>query len=406
MKVALFLYHFPVRSETFVVQQALALVRSGAELTIITQNYYSDEWSNFLPEVAETLRHRIVVLPHTEWHELPFSLIKTMASPACWRFLSNLPLGLRAGLRGMVRSFPAWVRMPSLGTFDVVLAHFGPIGVQAMVLRELGAFAAPIATVFHGFDMSRRSVLARYRAGYSMLFDKAELMLPISDLWRRRLIEWGAAPGKLKVQRMGVDLPNEPPNFNIPTHDPLRIISVGRITEKKAHRDVVEAIAKCESAVELDIIGSGELEHELRELARSMPTASVNLLGAKPHRETLAAIGSADVFVLPSVTASDGDMEGIPVVIMEAMAAGTVVVVTRHSGTPELVEHGVTGFLVDEHDPDGIAEVIDRISAGDFDLATIRRSAFEKIRAEFHTKDLDHRLVKILTGISSSSVQG
>jgi colanic acid/amylovoran biosynthesis glycosyltransferase len=86
---------------------------------------------------------------------------------------------------------------------------------------------------------------------------------------------------------------------------------------------------------------------------------------------------SADVFVHHSVTASDGDMEGIPTVLMEAMSTGLVVVSTRHSGIPELVDHGVDGFLVGERDVEGYTETLRGLSAADPEMGKRARKKIE-----------------------------
>ncbi|WP_338241233.1 glycosyltransferase [Aurantiacibacter hainanensis] len=399
MKVALFLYHFPVRSETFVIQHAMALSRAGVDLTIITQKDCGG-WENFDPRVAAELKDRIVVLPATDRPRWPVQLLRTLFSSSALKLLRLLLFSVLVGRRDIIRDLPVWTKMAPIGRFDVILAHFGPVGVLAMILRKAGYFEGPIATIFHGFDMSRRKVVRRYRKGYSKLFDLGELMLPISELWRSRLLEWGAPAEKIEVLHMGVDLPEDRPDYSREGNDPLRILSVGRLTRKKAHADVIEAVAGCKCPVELDVIGAGEEEPRLRALARSIAGDRVNLLGPRPHKDVLKAFAEADVFILPSVTADDGEMEGIPLVLMEAMAAGTTVITTRHSGIPELVEHGVTGFLVDEHDPAAITNVVEGILAGAYDLPAIREQAFERVREDFYNPELNNRLLELLEGLA------
>ncbi len=401
MKVALVLYHFPVRSETFVIEHALALCRAGVDLTIITQKY-SGDWENFDPKVAAEIKKRICLLPSTEWRRWPRQFFGTLLFSRALKFLNLNCFAIQAGRRDVIKNLPVWANTPPLGRFDAILAHFGPVGILALILRKVGLIEGPIATIFHGFDMSRRSTISRYKKGYGFLFNLSELMLPISRLWRKQLIDWGAPKHKVEVLHMGVDLPDAPPDFSRKLNLPLRILSVGRLTHKKAHTDTIEASLRCNSQVRLEVIGSGDLEEELRELARSIPYEKFKLLGPRPHRDVLKTIENADVFILPSVTASDGEMEGIPVVLMEAMARGTIVIATKHSGIPELIVHGRSGFLVNEHDPDAIAQLIDRITTGRYDLPTIRRRAFESIRAEFCNRSLNPKLLAILERLANA----
>ncbi len=98
------------------------------------------------------------------------------------------------------------------------------------------------------------------------------------------------------------------------------------------------------------------LRGELEKLSADLGIAErVQFLGSQPHKVVKNWLARAHVFVLPSVTAQNGDVEGIPVALMEAMAAGLTVVSTRHSGIPELIEHGVGGFLSPERDVEALA---------------------------------------------------
>ncbi|HCK3153139.1 TPA: colanic acid biosynthesis glycosyltransferase WcaL, partial [Salmonella enterica subsp. enterica serovar Weltevreden] len=113
---------------------------------------------------------------------------------------------------------------------DVFIAHFGPAGVTAAKLRELGVLRGKIATIFHGIDISSREVLSHYTPEYQQLFRRGDLMLPISDLWAGRLKSMGCPPEKIAVSRMGVDMtrfthrPVKAPGM------PLEMISVARLT--------------------------------------------------------------------------------------------------------------------------------------------------------------------------------
>lgn len=107
-------------------------------------------------------------------------------------------------------------------------------GVTAAKLRELGVLRGKIATIFHGIDISSREVLSHYTPEYQQLFRRGDLMLPISELWAGRLKSMGCPPEKIAVSRMGVDMtrfthrPVKAPGM------PLEMISVARLTEKKA----------------------------------------------------------------------------------------------------------------------------------------------------------------------------
>ena len=122
----------------------------------------------------------------------------------------------------------------------------------------------------------------------------------------------------------------------------------------------------------------------------------VRFLGAQPHDEVKALLRRAHVFVLPSVTPSDGDMEGVPVALMESMACGLIVVSSRHSGIPELIEDRVEGFLSDEHDVEALARDIGWIADNHPACETVTRAARAKIERQFDRHDLHANLAQRL----------
>ncbi|WP_244818016.1 glycosyltransferase [Caballeronia sp. Lep1P3] len=283
--------------------------------------------------------------------------------------------------------------------FDVVIAHFGPIGVRAMYLQEAGLLTGPIATVFHGADMSEQAIVDHWLPHYRRLFQVSPLLLPISDLWRERLIQWGAPASRTKVHHIGVDLDQlTAKSCNLPVHRPLKVLSVARFTEKKGLAYAIAAVRDCEHPIEFNIIGYGPLESDLRQIASSS-TNKINFLGKRTHEQVFDELQNADVFLLPSVVATNGDMEGIPVSIMEAMALGVVVVATRHSGIPELVTDGVTGILVEERSSGDIVEALCAIVENRADIEAMRVNARRKVEADFNSQKLDEDLEQLLVGM-------
>ncbi|MDI9229314.1 colanic acid biosynthesis glycosyltransferase WcaL, partial [Serratia bockelmannii] len=218
---------------------------------------------------------------------------------------------------------------------DVFIAHFGPAGVTAAKLRELGVIDGKIATIFHGIDISSREVLNHYTPEYQQLFQRGDMMLPISDLWAGRLKNMGCPGEKITVSRMGVDLARFTRRPVKVPGKPLQIISVARLTEKKGLHVAIEACRQLKARgvdFHYRILGIGPWERRLRTLIEQYQLeAHVEMPGFKPSHEVKAMLDEADVFLLPSVTGADGDMEGMPVALMEAMAVGIPVVSTLHS---------------------------------------------------------------------------
>lgn len=138
------------------------------------------------------------------------------------------------------------------------------------------------------------------------------------------------------------------------------ILFVGRLAEKKGVKYLIEAMNSVDNAL-LYIIGNGPLRQELEELAK--PNENIVFVGSKTHEELKVYLSSADVFVAPSVTAADGDQEGLPTTILEAMASGTPVVGSRHGGISIIINDGVNGFLTEERDVNGISDSINKLIA-------------------------------------------
>jgi colanic acid/amylovoran biosynthesis glycosyltransferase len=244
---------------------------------------------------------------------------------------------------------------------DVVHCQFGPLGAIGAVLRDVGVLDGKLVTSFRGYDLSL--YLRRFGRGvYSRLLVRGDLFLASSDHFRKRLItELGGDEGKIVVHRSGIDLerfatlPPRPDRAS----SPARILTVGRLVEKKGVEYAIRALARVardHPDVVYTIIGDGVLRNDLQALVEALRLEErVFLLGERTHDEIVEHLARSSFLVAPSVTAADGDQEGIPNTLKEAMAAGLPVVTTRHAGIPELVEDGVSGYLVPERDVDLLA---------------------------------------------------
>ncbi|MBD8142462.1 glycosyltransferase [Pantoea agglomerans] len=403
MKLTFFTMRFPVASETFVLNQVTHFIDAGYEVEIISvfpgdlvnRHAAFDEYGlaakthYLLPEekvsIVDKLNQRIkLVLPK-------------VTKPSLLRSLNVRRYGAQSS-KLLLPSIVANAKQTF--TADVFLVHFGYAGALANKLRELGVLKGKQATVFHGADISRRHILEEHKLDYVNLFRQSELMLPISNLWKNKLIEMGCPPEKIHVTRMGI----EPEKFNFQPRQafqtPLRIVSVARLTEKKGLDVAVKASAILKQRggqFQYTIIGNGDQDEMMRNfIAREGMEYCVSMPGFKPQEEIRRALSEADIFLLPSKTAADGDMEGIPVALMEAMAVGLPVVSTFHSGIPELIENNVSGWLVEEDDPEALAETLLKLSQGEVDVAPVVAAARHKVETEFNQHIAYGELAQIL----------
>ncbi|MDG4771397.1 glycosyltransferase [Solwaraspora sp. WMMD792] len=246
----------------------------------------------------------------------------------------------------------------------ILHAHFGVEGVYSVqTARTLGV---PLVTTLHGFDVTvtKRQLLAsrkpswiNYVARRDSLFDTGVKFICVSGHIQRCAIEWGYPAERTLMLPIGVDTEVVTP---VPLPETPRIVHVARLVEKKGTADLLRAFAVVRRAVpaaELVIIGDGPLRGPLGALATELGVAeTARFLGVRPHAEVLATVAQSRVLCLPSVTAANGDQEGLGMALLEAAATGRPVVGTRHGGIPEAVVDGVTGYLVPERDPAALAE--------------------------------------------------
>lgn len=399
MKIAFFVADYPNPSETFIARQIAGMRALGHDVTIVAGSLKAP-----IGEIeTDRLKVRLVRQSSGGIKALILALRNGAMALLNWRRFIAIVRGM--AMRSLMPAADLLNCPQHLGSFDAIVAHFGPTGVRASILRQAGLLSGPLAVIFHGKDMSDRWTLKRFLPFYRDLFRSAELLLPISHLWRQRLIEWGAPAANIRVLRMGVDLDliDAVPDTK-PLQRPLRILSVARLVEKKGLQYAIEGVKQAAADIEYRIIGYGPLEDALTEQG-ARPGNPVQLLGRRSHADVFAELRAADIFLLPSVTAEDGDMEGIPVALMEAMAMGVLVIATRHSGIPELIEDQVEGLLVAERDADGIAHALDLIASGAIDVAAMRQAARAKVAREFNNATLDYELEALLATLQPVQVQ-
>lgn len=239
---------------------------------------------------------------------------------------------------------------------DVVLANYGMAGVH--LLPVCTALHIPLVVHFHGFDATQKKVLDQYGEAYKKMFEKAAGLVTVSKVMSDQLVSLGAPREKISLIPCGIDLAKfQPRNIQ---RDACSFLSVGRFIGKKSPMTTIRAFAKVREQVteaSLIMIGAKEnLYHECVSLVKELNLENaVTFTGIKTPAEIVEYMQQAAVFVQHSVTAPNGDKEGTPNTVLEAAACGMPVVSTLHAGIPEAVIHGKNGWLVEEHDMEGMA---------------------------------------------------
>jgi colanic acid/amylovoran biosynthesis glycosyltransferase len=285
-----------------------------------------------------------------------------------------------------------------------VLAHYGPSGVEMM--ETCAELSIPLYVHFHGYDAYRSDVLETYGRRYGELFTHASGIVAVSRAMCGQLRTLGAPADKLRLLFIGVEC-REERSWRVPGRPVF--LFVGRFVEKKSPRDVLRSFRLAERSLpgaRLVMAGDGELKAECVLLAGEFGLKDkVEFPGAISRQSVAELLAGCTALVLPSVRPPSGDSEGLPLVVLEAGAAGRAVIATRHGGIPEAVEENVTGILVDEGDFEGIARGMIHLGRDPARAESMGKAAREKISAEFRREDYITNLSRLVSnaGIAAAS---
>ncbi|MDD9728744.1 glycosyltransferase [Mameliella sp. AT18] len=241
---------------------------------------------------------------------------------------------------------------------QVILAEFG---TQALVMAKLGNdLGIPVFTYWRGTDASKMLRSAQRVRSYRLMMPRLAGMFSVSQFLLDNLARHGIRHDNAHVVPSGVDIRR----FTPADKRPGSFLAVGRMVTKKAPQVTLRAFASAAATrdAHLTFIGDGPLLAECQALAQTLGVGDkVTFTGALPHDQVRQHLQSTEVFLQHSITAPDGNTEGLPTAIQEALACGCITLSTRHAGIPEAVEDGVNGLLVDEWDETGFADRIAQI---------------------------------------------
>lgn len=404
MRVAYVLGNFPVLSQTFVIQEIRDHLEAGLDLSVIVLGCERDS-STSLESVHRELRHK------TRYLGVP-----GQKSALLWSF-GKMAV---ADPRAVANSLNVWrgrrfsdalvaARLFALKPrYDVLHCHFGNIGRTASIMRRNGLLSGKLVVTIHGFDISKGDY-GSATDYYADLFENTDCLLPVSNHWKTKLESLGADSNKVLVHRMGVDVERLQPFAPSGRAGTLRLSSVGRFVEKKGHLYSIRALARLKTIrpdleVSLLLVGDGPLLSQARALAQSLGVKkNVDFRGSLPHAPALNLMADSDAFILPSVTAADGNMEGVPVSLMEAMALQKPVISTWHSGIPELVENDVSGLLVPERDVDALARAIESFADNPAQRVKLGAAGRSKVERSFNARTLGRELRALYASLIKDS---
>jgi colanic acid/amylovoran biosynthesis glycosyltransferase len=388
--VAYIVSRFPHLPETFILREMIELEKHGLAISLFpllrndepVYHHQAEPWmerAHFTPFISWPIivanlyflfRHPLKYLGlwlFSLWHSLP--------SPALLVFIPGILLKAAYYAR----------MMPSLGV-EHIHAHFATHpAAAAMMIHWLVDLPYSFTAHAHDIYVDRAMLCAK--------LERAKFVISISEFNKHLMGEHcpAMAEDKIHVIHCGVDPKRFRPAPRIVGRTPWRLLCVASLQEYKGQRYLIEACRLLQQwgvSFECQLVGRGQDRPQLeRQIAEAGLDDHVLLLGPKSQDEVANLVAAADAFVLPSVVQANGKMEGIPVVLMEAMASELPIVSTQLSGIPELVEDGVSGKLVPPRDPQALADALLALYENRAEAQEMGRRGREKVLAEFTLAD-------------------
>jgi colanic acid/amylovoran biosynthesis glycosyltransferase len=357
---------FPALSATFILDQMTGLMKRGYEV---------ETWATYDPK--ERLIH-----PEIEKYEL---LEKT-------RYIKIPPTLFRIYPKIWVKRFLHINNIKNVNKVDAFHVNYGAnFNLIKPIFQYYNTF---VLVSFHGYDASRY-IQHKSASCYDYLFERANLITSPSYYMRSILLQKGCPSEKMKVHRCGLNLRFFQPKPTDNKKERIILLTVARLVEKKGIEYSLKAMSKIKEKYKLRyrIVGDGPLRSDLEKLARRLGLENqVEFLGALDKEGVVQQMSEADIFVLTSVTAGDGDQEGLPVSLIEAQAMGLPVVSSYHTGIPELIANGQTGLLAKEKDTEKIAAHLGTLVRNHEMRLTFGRKARERVKKEFDLAELNDEL--------------
>lgn len=354
----------------------------------------------------------VIAQKREEAERYPFERITVVGKPA-WHFarrfwfkqIRTAPWQISQG------EVNALIRVLDDKGAQLLHIYFGHIAVHLLPL--IRAWGKPSVVSFHGADVMVDLEKPAYRAATKEMLEAVRLVLVRSESLGRALIEIGGAAGKIRIQRTGI--PVDEISFRArvwPNDGAWKFIQACRLIEKKGLQTSLLAFAKFAARYPqstFTIAGEGPLQAELEARARELGLAGqVSFPGFVSQTELRELFYGSHLFLHPSERGADGNQEGVPNSMLEAMASGLPVFATEHGGIPEAVEHGTSGILVKETDHEALARALLETTANPDELTTLARNGADSVGEKFEqgaqTRKLEDFYLETMASPASARV--
>jgi colanic acid/amylovoran biosynthesis glycosyltransferase len=344
MKIAFVVRQFPKLSETFILNQIKGLIDQGHEVKIFAKENPDEDKLHDIVEEYDLGQKTIYFQP-------PITYIQALEQTpkniwGLWRKESNLIDIIPIFRNGKLApgKIEALDKFTGEKDFDVIHFHFGTTAKEYFEFTDFSN--AKIVTSFYGYDVSQVPKKPNF-TGYGSVFEKSDAVTALSQDMSSKLEKLGCHSEKIQEVPLCIDTSKFEPKQA--KNEAPKILTVARFTEKKGLKYAVNALSQIEQEFEYHLVGDGELKEKIKkQIEEQALEEQVTFHGWMTNEEVKEKMQESDIFLLPSVTASNGDEEGTPTVLLEAQACGLPVVSTYHAGIPEIVEDGETGLLSEE----------------------------------------------------------
>ena len=395
---------WPRLSETFIAQELVALEERGYTLQIWSLRFPTDKKRHPLHDKVKAAVHYLPEYLHQEPLRVLRGLLQVMMKKGFWRAFGVWAQDVRRDLtRNRIRRFgQACVLAAELpSNVDAFYAHFmhtpGSVARYSSIMLGIPwGVSAHAKDIWTTEEWEKREKLSADTYG-------ATFLATCTGFGAKHLQELADTPDRVELVYHGLDLSRfpDPPERTYQT-GPLKLLSVGRLVEKKGFDRLLQALALLPTDLDWHWthIGGGALDKAFRAQASEADLATrITWRGACDQPEVIAAMREADIFVLPSRIAKDGDRDGLPNVLMEAASQKLTILSTPVSAIPEFIDNGVHGVLSSD-DPQALAEALIAMANDPAKRQDMAEASYARLRSEFLMEpgiaQLDRRLQRML----------
>ncbi len=414
MKIAFILGTFPTLSVSFILNQIQGLIERGHEVDIYALDGPSADTSKVHPIVEQYHLLERTYYPPKRPKNFWLRLLKTLGlilvnlDKNPFVLLNLLDVEKFGKEAKEQRLFYKAIPLLRRESYDIIHCQFGIFGLMSLAFQQVGIIEGKLLATFRGYDISKY-LQKRGERVYDRLFQEGDFFLTNCEFFRQRAIKLGCEETKILVLGSGIDCSKFvfTPRY-WPADGRVRIASTGRLIEKKGIEYGIRAIAKLaliHPHIEYNIIGDGPLKEDFQKLIAELQVSHiVKLLGWKQQEELIEILNRSHILIAPSVTAADGNQDAPVNTLKEAMAMGLPVIGTLHGGIPELIEDGVSGFLVPERDADAIATKVSYLIEHPELWPELGRSGRACVQDKYDMNKLNDELVEIYQQLLNSEL--